>query len=89
MTETNIIKAVCEKYALSHQELADKIGASHSNVASSASSGKISNRMKTAIELYVENQELKKELNTPSTISKEDIEDFNALKHLLSNILKK
>lgn len=89
MTEPNIIKQVCKDYNLSHQQLADKIGASHSVVASSASSGKISKRIETAINLFVENQELKKEKNSSTSMTKEEIEDFNALKHLLSKILNK
>jgi ribosome-binding protein aMBF1 (putative translation factor) len=74
---SNIINDTCTRYGLTKEELANKIGASASVVRNSASSGKISDKTRVAIELFIENQELK-----------EEVKDFNSLKQIFSKILK-
>ena len=60
----NIIKDVCKELGLTYKELGEKIGYSESNINKVASSGKVSNQLKKAIDMYLENLELKKQLKT-------------------------
>jgi len=72
----NIIKKVCKELGLTYRELGERIGYSESNINKVASTGQVSNQMKKAIELYLENIELKKE-----------VEKLNRLRNLLKEIL--
>ena len=68
----NIVKKVCKELGLTYKELGERIGYSESALSNAAATGKISNQLKQAIQLYLENLELKKEL-----------EEFQELKKLL------
>jgi len=70
--QENIVKKVCKELGLTYKQLGEKIGVSESSLRSAASTGKISNQIKKAIELYLENLELKKEL-----------QEFHTLKEML------
>ena len=72
MKEENIIKKVCKELGITYKQLGEKIGISESSLRSAASTGKISKQLQKAIELYLENLELKKEL-----------EEFQELKEML------
>ena len=71
----NIVKKVCKELGLTYKELGERIGYSESSLSNAAATGKISNQVKKAIELYLENLQLKKEL-----------EKFEQLKKLLKEI---
>ncbi len=58
----NIIKFTCDKYDLRLKDLADAIGMKETSLRAFASNNKISKQVETAIELYAENIELKKEI---------------------------
>ena len=58
MQEENLINYTCDKYNLTKEELAKKIGASPSTIRNSASTGEISEKTRVAIELFLENQKL-------------------------------
>jgi len=58
----NIIQFTCDKYDLRLKDLADSIGVKEGSLRAFASSNKISKQVETAIELYVENIELKEKL---------------------------
>jgi len=73
--ETNIVKKVCKDLNLTYKQLGEAIGVSESSLRSAASTGKISNQVKKAIELYLENLQLKQEL-----------EKYNQLKKLFKEI---
>ena len=60
----NIIKSVCKELGLTYKELGEKIGYSESNINKVASSGKISNQLQKAIEMYLKNLELEQKLKT-------------------------
>lgn len=68
----NIIKFTCDKYDLRLKDLADAIGMKETSLRAFASNNKISKQVETAIELYTENIELKKEI--------EKLKSFNTLK---------
>ena len=70
--QENIVKKVCKELGLTYKQLGEKIGVSESSLRSAASTGKISNQIKKAIGLYLENLELKKEL-----------QEFHTLKEML------
>ena len=58
----NIIKFTCDKYDLRLKDLADAIGMKETSLRAFSSNNKISKQVETAIELYTENIELKKEI---------------------------
>ena len=70
--QENIVKQVCKELGLTYKQLGEMIGLSESSLRSAASTGKISNQIKKAIGLYLENLELKKEL-----------QEFHTLKEML------
>ena len=63
MQEENLIKQVRKKYNLSYADLAEITGAKESTLKKCASTGEISEIISKPIKLYIENQELKEELN--------------------------
>ena len=77
MTQPNLIKQVCKDYNLSYFELATITGYGEDTIKKSASSGKISKPLQTAIGLYIENVELKQQVELPKQ-----------LKSLLSKIME-
>ena len=78
MSKENLINMTCRKYKLTKEQLADKIGASASTIRNSASSGEISEKTKVAIELFLENQDLK-----------EQVQEFNIIKQIFSKFTQK
>jgi len=74
--QENLIKKVCKELNLTYKQLGEAIGVSESSLRSAASTGKISNQVKKAIELYLENLQLKKEC-----------EKCNQLKRLLKEMI--
>ena len=76
MKEENIVKKVCKELGLTYRELGERIGVSESSLRSAASTGKISNQVKKAIELFVELQNTKQQLK-----------DYEELQKLLKKML--
>ena len=72
MKEENIVKKVCKELGITYKQLGEKIGYSEGALKTAASTGKVSEPLKKAIELYLEKLELKKEL-----------EEFQELKEML------
>ena len=70
----NIIKNVCKELGLTYKELGEKIGYSEGALKTASSTGRVSEPLKKAIELYLKNEKLEKELKEY---------------HQLKNILKK
>ena len=62
MKKENIVKKVCKELGLTYRELGERIGYSEGAIKTAAASGKISEPMQKAIELYLKNLELEKEL---------------------------
>lgn len=73
--EMNIIKIACKNLGINYKQLADRIGYSEDTLKGSASKGKISEPMEKAIELYMKNIDLEKELEKTSKF-KEALKDF-------------
>ncbi len=77
MTEyENIIKKTCKELGLTYAQLAEQIGYGENSV-SNASRGEVSKAMQKAIELYLRNLELEKQL-----------EDYEAFKTLVKKAIK-
>jgi len=72
----NIIKQVCKDLSLTYKKLASEIGYKPDTINKSASTGKVSEQLQRAIEMYLENLKLKYELK-----------DFNIMKETLRKIL--
>lgn len=72
----NIIKQVCKDLSLTYKNLAFDIGYKPDTINKAASTGKVSEQLQRAIEMYLENLKLKHELN-----------DFNVMKETLRKIL--
>jgi DNA-binding XRE family transcriptional regulator len=72
----NIIKQVCKDLNLTYKNLAKEIGYKPDTINKAASTGKVSEQLQRAIEMYLENLRLKYELN-----------DFNLMKETLRKIL--
>ena len=68
MKEIHLVKRVSKELGMTYKELGEKIGYSESSLRKTVSTNTLSSQLKTAIELYLDNLELKKEL--------EEIEDF-------------
>ena len=66
--EQNIIKKMCQELRLTYRQLGEAIGYSESAIKN-AGVGEASEPMKKAIELYLENLELKNRLKTLDTLS--------------------
>lgn len=67
-SESNIIKKTCKELGLTYAQLGEAIGYKADTVNSVASTGKISDSMKKAIELYLQTLEQKKELEKLETL---------------------
>ena len=57
----NLIKRVCLEQKLTYREFGEKVGFGEGAIKNAAASGKISDQLKRATEMYLEIQELKKE----------------------------
>ena len=68
MTKENIVKRVCKELGLTYKQLGEAIGYSESAIKMAISNDKVSEPMQKAIELYLENVELKKELKKSNSI---------------------
>ncbi len=64
----NIVKKVCKELGLTYRELGEAIGYSEGAIKTAAASGKVSEPMQRAIELYLRNLELEKELQEAKQI---------------------
>ncbi len=62
MSNKNIVKKVCKELGLTYKELAEKIGYSEGALKMAVQRNNVSPQMEKAIKLYLENLELKKEL---------------------------
>ena len=72
----NIIKRVCKELGLTYKELGEKIGYSEGAIKTAASTGKISEPLKKAIELYLKKEELENEL-----------QEYHQLKQFLKKLI--
>jgi len=73
----NIVKKVCKDLGLTYKQLGEAIAVKESTLNKLASTGEISDQIKKAIELYIENEKLKTELK-----------DIETLKRLLKSFFK-
>lgn len=72
----NIIKQTCKDLNLTYKKLSYELGYKPDTINKAASTGKISDQLQKAIELYLENLRLKEELK-----------DFDAIKQTLKNVM--
>jgi len=72
----NIIKQVCKDLHLTYKKLSFELGYKPDTINKAASTGKISEQLNKAIELYLENLRLKEELK-----------DFDLIKQALQNVV--
>jgi DNA-binding XRE family transcriptional regulator len=75
--EENIVKRVCKELGLTYKQLGEKIGVSEATLKSVVSTNKVSLQIQKAIELYIETEDLKKELK-----------EIEQLKIILKNLTK-
>lgn len=73
LADENLIKATCKELGLTYKQLGEAIGYSESALNNAARQEKISEPLKRAVELYLENLKLKQELA-----------DFKTLKAILA-----
>lgn len=73
----NLIKSTCKELNLTYRQLGELIGYSEATLNKNASTGQISRAIEVAINLYLDNLKLKKELAK-----------FTQLKDLLKDITK-
>ncbi len=66
--EYNIVKQTCKKFNLTYKQLSEVIGVSESSLRSAVSNNKISNQVEKAINLYIENMQLKEKLEKSEKI---------------------
>lgn len=62
MKEENIVKNVCKELGFTYKQLGEAIGYSEGAIKTAVSTDKVSEPMQKAIELYLKNLELQKEL---------------------------
>ena len=60
--DENIVKATCKELGMTYKELGEAIGYKPDTVNKSASTGKVSEQLAKAIEMYLENVRLKEQL---------------------------
>lgn len=65
----NIIKQVCKDLKLTYKSLSVELGYKPDTINKAASTGKVSEQLKKAIDLYLENQRLKEELKNIDKIN--------------------
>ena len=58
--KVHLVKRVAKEFGLTYKELGEEIGYSESNLRKSVSENRLSLPLKKAIELYFENQKVKK-----------------------------
>lgn len=85
--EYNLIKKTAKELGMTYKELGEAIGVSDTTLASSVSTNKISAQIEASLRLLLENNRLKKELESlKSGDYIKDLENFNQLKNLLKII---
>lgn len=72
----NVIKQVCKDLNLTYKKLSFELGYKPDTINKAASTGKVSDQLSKAIELYLENLRLKEELK-----------DFDVIKQTLQNVM--
>jgi hypothetical protein len=72
----NVIKQVCKDLGLTYKKLSYELGYKPDTINKAASTGKVSEQLKKAIELYLENLRLREELK-----------DFDVIKQTLQNVM--
>jgi hypothetical protein len=72
----NVIKQTCKDLNLTYKKLSYELGYKPDTINKAASTGKISDQLQKAIELYLENLRLKEELK-----------DLNSIKQTLKNVM--
>ncbi len=79
--KNNIIKQVCKELGITQKELAERIGIPSGTVSRWASTGDIPKTARLALELLLENKELKEKLKVlallKNTLENINIEDFS------------
>lgn len=73
----NIVKQTAKALGMTYKQLGDAVGYSEGAIKTSISTDKVSEPLKKAIELYLENLELKQE-----------IEKVHTFKNLLKDLIK-
>ena len=68
MNDENIVKKTCKELRITYKELGEAIGYGEGAIKNSSSSGKISEPMQKAINLYIKTIELEKELEKSNQI---------------------
>ena len=68
----NIVKKTCAELSITQKELAEAIGYKPDTINKAVSTGKVSEPLQKAIDLFMENAELKKQL-----------QDYNQLRDML------
>ena len=76
--EIHLVKRVSKELGLTYKELGEKIGYSESSLRKTVSNNTLSFQLKTAIQLYLDNLQLKQEID--------ELEDF---KNTFRTFLKK
>ena len=61
--EIHLVKKVSKELGITYRELAEKIGYSESSLRKTVSNNTVSSQLKTAIQLYLDNIKLKKEID--------------------------
>lgn len=74
--QPNLIKQVCKDLNLTYKKLSYELGYKPDTINKAASTGKVSEQLKKAIELYLENLALK-----------EQLKDFESIKQTLQNVM--
>lgn len=69
MSDENIIKKVCKELNLTYKQLGELIGYGEEAVSKASRTGNISSTMNKALELYLENLELKDKLKVLDDLS--------------------
>lgn len=70
--DENVIKATCKELEITYRELGESIGYKPDTINKAASTGEVSDQLKKAIEMFIENVKLKKQL-----------EEYEMLKHAI------
>lgn len=66
--ELNIVKATAKRLGMTYRQLGEAVGYSEGAIKTAASTDTLSEPLKKAIELYLENLALKKELEACNTL---------------------
>ena len=70
MTKENIVKRVCKELSITQKELAEKLGVSKPTIERWSAKGDIPESSARMLEMFLENQKLKQELDELKTALK-------------------